>query len=391
MKEQLEQIKQYMKDHEAEMMAQYEEFVNMQDFWRDVDDVNAVGEWLKKNFEAEGFDCRLIDVGDKAGRILTGTLGAERGGKPIIFAGHMDTALSPDLFEENPFRVEDGKVYGPGVLDMKGGILISLYVAKALNAIGYNERPIKILYVGDEEGCHLYSDCSPLIVEESKGGLFAFNMETGLPDNALCIGRKGRIGIDIFTTGIEAHAGNDFTAGISAIEEMAHKILELQALTDLEAGTTVNVGVVKGGTIANAIPAECMISVDIRFTTMAEKERIEKALKDVCSMTFVKGTSTRYELTTVMAPYETTDGVKKLFGFVNETAEKFGLPVMDGRVLGGCSDAAYTTIAGTPCLCSCGVRGEWNHTVREYAIAESMGERVVLWSAAILNAGAFEA
>lgn len=289
------QVKAYVAAHHEEILQKYEEFINLKDFWRDADDVTVVGQWLKKEFDAEGFDCELIDVGPKAGKVVMGTLGADRPGKPILFSGHMDTALASDLYPEKPFRVEDGIAYGPGVLDMKGGILISLYVVKALNAVGYAGRPLKILFAPDEEGLHSYTDVASFIQEHSAGCLFALNMETGLMDNALAVGRKGRLGVDVFVKGKSAHAGAAFLDGISSIEEMAHKVLDFQALTDLEMETTVNTGVIKGGTIPNAVPAECMCSLDIRFKYMSELERVRKAISEICAKNYVEGTTCTFE------------------------------------------------------------------------------------------------
>lgn len=388
-KELMDQVKSYVESHREEIVQKYEEFINLKDFWRDAADVCVVGEWLKKEFEAEGFDCELIDMDPRAGKVLIGTLGADRSGKPILFSGHMDTALASDLYPEKPFRVEDGKAYGPGVLDMKGGILISLYVVKALNAVNYSGHPIKILFAPDEEGLHSYTKTADFIRENSAGCLFAFNMETGLLNNALAVGRKGRLGIDVFVKGRSAHAGADFLAGISSIEEMAHKILDFQALTDLEKESTVNTGVVKGGTIPNAVPAECMCSLDIRFKTMSELERIRKAVAEICAKNYVEGTTCTFEELNLFTPFETHDDIMALFNFMQERAAKYGLPETSPAQVGGCSDATYIQLAGTPVLCSCGVRGEWNHTLREYGVIESLYERINWFAAAVIDADEF--
>lgn len=383
--ERMERVKAYIADHQEEMLRKYEEFINLKDFWRDADDVNIVGQWLKTEFEAERFSCELIDMDPRAGRVLMGTLGADRPGKAILFSGHMDTALASDLYPENPFRIEDGKAYGPGVLDMKGGILISLYVVKALNAVGYTDRPLKILFAPDEEGLHSYTDTADFIRTHSAGCLFALNMETGLMNNALAVGRKGRLGIDVFVTGKSAHAGADFLAGISSIEEMAHKVLDFQALTDLDKQTTVNTGVIKGGTIPNAVPAECMCSLDIRFKYMSELERIRKAVAEICAKNYVEGTTCTFKELNLFTPFETDDTIMKLFDFMKKTAEAYGLPETSPAQVGGCSDATYIQLAGTPVLCSCGIRGEWNHTLREYGVVSSLYERVAWYAAAVLD------
>lgn len=380
------QVKEYVVIHKDEILKKYEEFVNLKGFWRDVEDVNAVGVWLKEQFSAEGFSCELVNAGPKAGKILMGTLGSERLGKPVLFSGHMDTALDSDLYPENPFHIKDGLAYGPGVLDMKGGIIIALYVIKALNAVGYNSRPLKVIFAPDEEGLHSYTEVADFIKENSKGCLFALNMETGLMNNSLAVGRKGRLGMEIFVKGKSAHAGAAFLEGISAIEEMAHKVLDFQALTDLEMGTTINTGVIKGGTIPNAIPAECMCSLDIRFKYMSELERVRKAIHDICAKNYVEGTSCTYKELNLFTTLETDSNIIKLFNFMEKIAERYELPATSPAQVGGCSDATYIQQAGTPVLCSCGVRGNWNHTLREFAVIDSLYERINWFTAAILDA-----
>src|SRR5699024_6041606 len=129
------------------------------------------------------------------------------------FSGHMDTVFPTGSFGEELFLIKDGKAHGPGVLDMKGGIIIALYAIKALNHIGYNERPLKIIISGDEEIGHINSSGNDIITKEAEGGVCAFNLETGRADHSLCIGRKGRIECHVTVNGVESHAGNDFESG----------------------------------------------------------------------------------------------------------------------------------------------------------------------------------
>lgn len=385
-KEMVEKVEAYVAAHQEEIVKKYEELINLKDFWRDAQDVNAVGKWLQNEFEAEGFECSLIDFAPESGKLLMGTLGADRKGKPILFSGHMDTALASDLYPEKPFHIVDGNAYGPGVLDMKGGILISLYVVKALNAVGYTERPIKILYAPDEEGLHNYTTVADFITKNSADCLFALNMETGLMDNGLAVGRKGRLGIDVFITGKSAHAGAAFLDGISSIEEMAHKVLDFQALTDLEKGTTVNTGVIKGGTIPNAVPAECICQLDIRFKTADEMNRVKEAVAEICTKNYVKGTTCTYKELNLFTPLETDDKIMALYEFMAQTAKNYGYPDTKPTQVGGCSDATFIQAAGTPVLCSCGVRGNWNHTTREFAVVDSLYDRINWFAAAIIDA-----
>lgn len=383
----VKEVEAYVREHREEILAKYEELVNLKDFWRDARAVDDVGEWLKKEFTNAGFDCSLVSFTPEAGNALVGTLGADRPGKPILFSGHMDTALASELYAEQPFRIEKGKAYGPGVVDMKGGLIIALYVAKALNAVGYDERPLKILFVPDEEGSHQFTNVAGYLTEEAAGCFFAFNMETGLMDNSLTVGRKGGIGIDVEVTGKAAHAGQAFFEGVNAIEEMAHKIVAFQALTDAEKGTTVNTGVIKGGTVPNAVPGVCTCELDVRFTTLDELERVRQAIEVICATSHVTGATCSYREQHLFPPFVTGEKEMKLFHFLEKTAETYGYARTQPAQVGGCSDAAFIQKAGIPVLCSCGIRGDRHHTTDEFAVVDSLFERIQWLTAAVIDAG----
>ena len=383
-KEQLEKVYEYLESQKDEMVTLLKEVVNIESSSRAPGTVIHVAKRFRELFEAEGFKCEIVDVGSHEPSLI-GVLGENRVAKPVIFSGHMDTALQPELYQPNAFKIEDGKAYGPGVLDMKGGIIISLFVVKALNHIGYDERPLKIVFSGDEEIGHIGGKGAEILQEAATGGVCAFNLETGLIDNSICYGRKGRLEAHISIHGVEVHAGNDFINGRNAIAEMAHKILEIEALTDLEKGTTVVSGVIQGGTISNAIPKFCKLEVECRFDTVSEMKRFQENLESICAKTYVEGTTTEVEYISSFAPYETTDVVMNFWEFVKETAIEAELEEVKGKRLGGSSDAGYILMGGTPVLCSFGIQGEWNHTTREYALLDSMCSRGKLISAVILN------
>ncbi|MGO0986087.1 M20 family metallopeptidase [Clostridioides difficile] len=380
----LNEISKFVDENREEIISLWKEIVNIESYTNCKESVNRLAERLKCEFEKEGLDCDLIDVGNN-GSTLVGTLGSNRNKKPIIFSGHMDTVFEIGTFGENPFKIMEGRAYGPGVLDMKGGIVISLYVIKALNKIGYKDRPIKIVFSGDEEIGHKDSNGGDLILKEAKGGLCAFNMETGLVDNSLCVGRKGRIGCNIHVKGVETHAGNDFEGGRNAIEEMANKILQIQKLTNLEVGTTASVSIIKGGRVSNSIPEDCSVEVDLRFEKVEEMENVKKRIQEICGDTYIEGTSTHVDFVSEMMPFETTEDVMKFHKFVNTVSKENGFGEINAKRLGGSSDASYLTIANVPTICSFGVKGEWNHTSREYALVDSMFERVKLISTIVLN------
>ena len=385
MEKYLEQVKSYIDAHRDEMIAVWRDVVNLEGSTQEKDNVNLCGDRFKEEFEKAGLTCKKVFVGEGSADSLVGIIGEDRPGKPVIFSGHFDTVFPKGTFGENPFKIEDGKAYGPGCLDMKGGIVIALYVIKALNSIGYSERPLKIIFSGDEETGHRGSKGADVFLEEGKGGICAFNLETGLVDNSLCVGRKTAVRFYITVNGVESHAGNDFTSGRNAIWAAAAKIIEIQQLTDLSQGTTVNCGVIKGGTVPNAVPAKCEIAVDARFESSSEVERVKKAIAEIVEKTHVEGTSATHYWESNLPLFEPNDRVMSFCNFAVDIARKYGFEELKYKKLGGGSDAAFITEVKTPVLCSFGVRGEHNHTDREYAIVETLFDRAKLIAAIILN------
>lgn len=220
----LNEIFKFVDENREEIVLLWKEIVNMESYIYCKESVNKLVKRLKFEFEKEGLDCELVDVGDN-GSILIGIFGFNINKKFIIFLGYMDIVFEIGIFGENLFKIIEGKVYGLGVLDMKGGIIIFLYVIKVLNKIGYKERLIKIVFFGDEEIGYKDLVGVDVILREVKGGFCVFNMEIGLVDNSLCVGRKGRIGCNIYVKGVEIYVGNDFEGGRNVIEEMVNKIL----------------------------------------------------------------------------------------------------------------------------------------------------------------------
>ncbi|NLW71802.1 MAG: M20 family metallopeptidase [Chloroflexi bacterium] len=356
------------------MVRDWEALVSIESGSLEPENVNRAAQWVHDQFSSLGFDCRFIDASPN-GKGVVGLVNGEVDAEPVVFSGHFDTVFKQGTLENNPFRIEDGKVYGPGALDMKGGIVISLYVVKCLLENGYKERPLKILYVGDEEIGHAKANTAQLMMEEAKGAFCAFNMETGLPTGNLCIGRKGRIGIVIGVDGVEAHSGNDFEKGVCAIEEAAYKILEFRKLTNLETGTTASTNVIRGGTVSNVIAGRCEFEVDIRFARVDAKDFIDKEIERIVKTSYAPGSKAELVSYNVMDAYETTDDVRTFMAFCARISKEYGFGEIEGLQLGGSSDASYVTIAGTPIICSFGVQGQWNHTPREYAILETLFKR----------------
>lgn len=338
--------------------------------------VDGVGRDVKDFLEKCGFKVWFHEY-EKAGNMLVAEYGDAS--KPfIVLTGHMDTVFGDGTAAARPFTIKDGKVTGPGVLDMKGGVTILLYAVRFLLEAGYNRYRIKIILAGDEEVAHGNSTASADYEKEAKGAVMGFNLETGFVDNSVVIERKGVAQYLFEVDGVGAHAGNNPEDGRSAVEELAHKILDIQAETDWQEGTTVNCGVIAGGTVANAVPEHAWVKVDVRFKTTAGMERIEKAFQTIAKKQYVESTTTCCKKLVVFPPMERLESSEKLFERAEAIAEKYGFPKAKAIAVGGGSDSAHLTACGIPTLCALGVRGQFNHTEREWAEEESLFERTKL-------------
>lgn len=375
---------QFVDDHREEMVSLWQEVVSMESGPHEKQGIDAVAARFKKILDDEGANSHLVEF-EKAGSMLIAEIGENRSKPGVIFMGHMDTACPAGAIEQRPFIIKDGIAYGPGVLDMKGGIVAFLYAIKALNSVGYDSRSIKVLLAGDEEVLHANSNAPEVFIEESKGYAAAFNMETGSIDNGIVVGRKGVARLKLEVIGVAAHAGNDPENGRSAILEMAHKIIAVQNLTDWEKGISFNVGVMQGGTTSTAVPDYANISIDVRYKDPSDLPEIIKLVEEVADKIYVEGTTTTVALMDGIKPMKTTDGVKQLFEIVKKSSEESGFDIPYAKRVGGGSDSAYTVLAGVPTVCAMGVKGGRNHSPEEYAIVETLFERAKLLIASVLN------
>lgn len=377
----LEEIFQSIDQAKPAMMDTWKSLVNRDCGSGNKAGVDSVGQDIRRFLEPLGFMVRFHEY-EKAGNMLVAEYGDMT--KPfVILTGHMDTVFADGTAAERPFTVQDGRVTGPGVLDMKGGITVMLYAVKTLLESGWNRYPLKIILAGDEEVGHGWSDAAQDYRKEARGALMAFNYETGFIDNGIVLERKGCAQYRFDFHGVGAHAGNNPEDGRSAVKELCHKALDMEALTDMAEGTTVNVGVIAGGTVPNAIPENAWCRVDVRFRTMSGIERVEKALKEITDKVYIDQVQTTCRCEVKMGAMERLASSEELFDKANQIAREAGLPEMKAIAVGGGSDSAYITAEGVPALCAMGVKGQFNHTVREWAEESSLTERAKL-SAALL-------
>lgn len=364
---------QWIDEHKDEMVSLWKEMVTIDSGIGVRDGGMAMGNLCAGILEELGFSIRRVSY-EKCGDTIIG----ERGNmtKPFtVLMGHMDTVFFKGEPEKRPFTIKDGKAYGPGVLDMKGGVTILLSTLKALHEAGFEDFPCKVILDADEEPAHVFSNAPEVIQKEAEGAKCAFNFETGFTDHSLVVQRKGCWRFFIETFGRGCHVGNDPENGRSAILEMAHKIIEIEKLTDYSKQYNVNVGTIEGGTVANAAPAYCKVECDFRYTHPEDLPVLRRKVDEVCSRQYVPDTTTKVSDSVGFATMTRLPGNLELLKIAQEVAEESGFPKPEARLCGGGSDAAYTTAMGVPTLCAVGVEGARNHTVEEWADVDSLFRR----------------
>lgn len=364
---------QWIDEHKDEMISLWKEMVTIDSGIGVKEGGMAMGNLCAGILEKLGFSIRRVPY-EKCGDTIIG----ERGDmtKPFtILMGHMDTVFFKGEPEKRPFTIKDGKAYGPGVLDMKGGVTILLSTLQALHEARFEDFPCKVILDADEEPAHAFSNASEVIQKEAEGAKCAFNFETGFTDHSLVVQRKGCWRFFIETFGRGCHVGNDPENGRSAILEMAHKIIEIEKLTDYSKQYNVNVGTIEGGTVANAAPAYCKVECDFRYTHPEDLPILRKKVDEVCSRQYVPDTITKVSDSVGFATMTRLPGNLELLKIAQEVAEESGFPKPEARLCGGGSDAAYTTAMGVPTLCAVGVEGARNHTVEEWADVDSLFRR----------------
>jgi len=379
-----EQISSYVESHKEEMNQTLMNLVNLEGRYTEKENVEKAMEYFCGLLEEEGFECTRYEVAEDRAGVISAILGKDRPGKPILLSGHFDTVYLTGAFGTPACRIEDGKIYGPGVIDMKGGDVMALYVAKALNHIGYKERPIKMILVGDEEADHVGNLADQRIIEESKGCLCAFNMEPGDLQNRLVIGRKTQHTFFVTVEGVGGHAGNDVLTGRNALAEAAMKITDIYKLADLSVGSSVTPSIIHAGNQSSAIPDHCEFAVDIRFNTLEEGERLHKGIIEAIEHAYIPGTTSSYRIDIArFVPYNETEGISKLHGLLNKLGAEMGLPEFGKVHRGGVSDSGNIVAAGVPTLDGLGIVGGFAHNLKEYGILQTMYDRTKLLAYAV--------
>jgi glutamate carboxypeptidase len=322
---------------------------------------------------------RLQRIGATVRRIATdrGTLVEARLGdgseQPILLLGHYDTVWPAGTAASRPPRVSDGVVTGPGVYDMRGGIAAALTALELVGALGALRRPVSVLLTPDEETGSLGSH--EHIVRLGSEASHVLVLEPPLEHGGLKTRRKGLITFGAHVGGRAAHAGLDPERGVSAVSELAHLVVELEQLAAPELGTTVNVGVIAGGTRSNVVAAEAAAEVDVRVATMAEHARILEALGALTARNPLA--TVRVDVRHSRPPMERTPAIGAAIGRAAEIFALAGVELSEGAA-GGASDGNLLAPLAVAVLDGLGPDGGGAHALDEHVLVASLRERVML-------------
>jgi glutamate carboxypeptidase len=348
----------------------------------DPDGVARAGAVIREHLEARGIPCEEVAQADGSFSVKATVRpqAAASDNAHVLLLGHRDTVFAKGTVAQRPFRVEGDRAYGPGVADMKAGLVMNAFVLEAFARFGGTSRPLVDLITSDEE---IASPASrPVIEAAARGARAVFNAEPGRTSGALVIGRKGAMFITIEVTGKAAHSGGAHEQGISAIEELCRKVLELHALTDYETGTTVNVGLIEGGQSVNTVAPLAVAQVDIRFKTIAAMQDAEAAIGAILERAHLAGTTTRITRKAAFLPLEQTAASRALFDHYAGCAGELGMAV-GGEYTGGSADSGFTAAVGAPTLCGTGPLGEKAHSPDEVCHLDTLVPRAKALALAI--------
>ena len=357
----------------ATYLQELEFLVNIDSGTTDIAGVTQMAEWMAGQYRTLGWHVEQADLGPAVGPgvMATNKPGAEH--FDVLLVGHLDTVFPHGTAAVRPFTVEGDIARGPGVADMKSGLLSMLYALRHLEAETRERLAICVVLNPDEEVSSVHSHA--WIGTYAKRSDCVLVFEGARADGSLVKARKG-VGIyEIEVKGVAAHAGNDHQKGRSAVVELAHWILALSPLTDYAAGTTVNVGIVKGGTVSNVVPETAYAKVDIRFWKTSEFERVEQTLKALQQTPFTPDVRVELGRRSFKPAMELSAGSEALMAVVETAAAAVGEDI--GWVaVGGGSDANYTSALGVPSLDGFGPIGGNYHGEKEFLRLDSVIPRI---------------
>ncbi|TSB48403.1 M20 family metallopeptidase [Alkalicoccobacillus porphyridii] len=372
-------MKEYLTSQQDQMLKLLEKLVNVDSGSYNKEGVDQVASMLKDEFEREPFHVEVRDIQDYGNQLIVTHKEAQK--PSILLVLHMDTVFPKGTASERPFNIKEGVAYGPGVVDMKGSHVTTLFALKALaNESSEAIKAVKILFTSDEEiGAPVGRD---FIEEQAEGMDYALVMEPARTDGSLVSSRRGGGKYILTVKGIAAHSGIEPEKGRSAIEELSHKVIALHQLSDHDKGISVNVGLIEGGSAVNTVADSARAEIDIRISQMEQAHTLDQSIKEICSKATVEGTTIQLEGGIERPPMEKNEQTIELLQTIQAVGEEIGLSITDISTGGG-SDASFTSAMGIATVDGLGPKGGKQHNEGEYLEIDTLVERAELLASVI--------
>ena len=377
-----------------EMLILLEQLVNIDSPTADAAGVNRVGETLTGWLAQEGFATSRLpkpaipedepwqaDLGD----VFMARSHAHSVGPGIAFIGHMDTVFPVGTARSRPFRLDRAadRATGPGVADMKAGLVANLFAARALKRLGA-PFPMTLMFSPDEE---LGSPtASKALAAQLPGALAVICAEPGGVGEVVTVSRKGSGHMHLKITGKAAHAGRCYADGASAVLELAHKTLAINGFLDLSRSLTVNTGLVSGGTSANSVAPWAESRIHLTYRTLEDGKRVVAGIRDTVSRPTVPGTTAAISGGLRLYPLERTPQGDKLFGLVREAGGLLGMRITGQHYESAAESGFCSSQLGIPTICCMGPEGDNIHSVDEFMIPSTLLPRCKLIALAAIQA-----
>jgi glutamate carboxypeptidase len=374
------EILEYFRNRQPDMLNSIHEIVEIESPSHDRDRSRAVADWVEANARATGadisFERKSVADGD---HIIIRAFPGER--RHTLLLGHTDTVHPVGTKDQNPTRIDGDRFYGCGIFDMKANVVLMLEALRFFAKNGIRPiRPITILLSCDEEVGSFTGQ--PLVEHEAANAERCFVFEPSA-NGKVKTGRKGTGMFTLRAHGIPAHAGLEPEKGANAIMEISRQIEHIHAIANPDAGTTVNVCTIKGGTTSNVIPEHAECEIDVRFGTLAEAGRVEAAFRELTAF----DERVTFELLGGInrPPLERTKAVVELFEKARGIATGFGYELGETQV-GGASDGNFVAAMGVPVLDGLGIAGAGAHTLNEHILVSDIAKRAALATLLLFDA-----
>ena len=379
------EITAWLATQQDAMIAMLREMVDTDSGSYNKPGIDAVGGVVQRFFASHGVPVETVRQhrhGDCLRAVVPWEGPAGNAGGNVVLMGHRDTVFPDGEAQRRPFTIRDGVAYGPGVADMKAGLVMNCFVLAAFARFGGSPAPLIGLFTGDEE---IGSPEGRSVIEaEARQARVVFNSEPGRVSGNVVTGRKGGVFMGFRITGKAAHSGGAFTEGISAIEELACKVQAIHALTDLDRGITLNIGLVRGGQSVNTVAPWAEGEIDLRYIQASDRDDTMARIDAIIARSFVPGTRAELVVKGEFLPLTQSPAARKLFEIYVAAAAESGFRT-EGEFTGGCADSGFTAGVGAATICAVGPVGGKAHSPDEFLRIDSLVPRAQACARAILR------